>query len=287
MIYTDRLSPFLCSTTIHGHVIGIRWYGLSYLLGFLLAYLFYRGAALRGDIPGFNEADVDNIAIRIVAGVMIGGRLGFVVQHPRELFHNPLFLISIWQGGMAFFGGLAGVILAAWSFAWQKKISFLSMTDLAALPAALALGIGRIANFANGELYGKPTHSNWGVIFPGAGPLPRHPSQLYESAAHLLIFGVLYTVYHRWRDRRNPGAVSFLFLILYGLTRTITDFWRQDDVHWGPLSDGQWFSLAIALGGAISLWIWRSRRVPPDTISGDGLGDERAANPGSGDHGRG
>ena len=260
MIYWDRLSPFLVSTTIHGHVIGVRWYGLSYLLGFLFAYLFYRNAAARKSIEGFDQADVDSISIRIVLGVMVGGRLGFVVQHPVRLFHDPLFLIAIWEGGMAFFGGLAGVILAVLSFARQKRINVLALTDLAALPAALALGLGRIANFVNGELVGKPTHANWGVVFPLVDTQPRHPSQLYECAAHLLIFGILAWLYYRWLGKVRPGAISFLFLILYGLTRMITDFWRQDDVYWGPLSDGQWFSLAIAVAGALALWAWAKRK---------------------------
>src|SRR5438046_454119 len=111
MIYTDQLSPFVIDFTVRGHEYHfLRWYGLAYLVGFLFMYLFYRRAADRQDIPGFSQTDVDALAIRIVAGVMVGGRLGFVIQQPDKLLHDPVFLIRIWEGGMAYFGGLAGVI---------------------------------------------------------------------------------------------------------------------------------------------------------------------------------
>lgn len=282
MIVVDRLSPFLWHTQFHGHDIGLRWYGLSYLLGFVLAYLFFRRAAARAEVAGFGPDDVEPLVVRLVIGVMVGGRVGFVVQHPIHLLHDPLFLIAIWQGGMAFFGGLAGVMIGIWSYARQKKISFIALTDVCAQPAALALGIGRIANFANGELVGRPTghplsaaqlsglaeyaHGmtptppagvGWGFIFPNVDAVPRHPSQLYECVAHLLLFLALFLLYQKWVRKIRPGAISYLFLIGYGATRFITDFWRQDDTYWGPFSDGQWFSLLIALGGVVALWVWR------------------------------
>ena len=279
-IFTDNLSPFIWHTTFNaeahpilarialfiwhtnfnGSDLGIRWYGAAYLLGFVLVYLFYRAAALRHDIPGFEIADVDSLTIRVIAGVMLGGRLGFVLQHPVKLLHDPLFIFRIWEGGMAYFGGLAGVILAEWSFARMKHISILAFTDIMSVVAALGLGIGRIANFVNGELYGTLTHSDWGVIFQGGGPQPRHPSQLYECASHLLLFAILFYLAKRWRGRVRPGAISFLYLILYGVFRFFTDFYRQDDVYWMGISDGQWVSLAIAAGGAIALFAWSRQR---------------------------
>jgi len=272
MIYTDRLSPFVWHMQIHGHEFGVRWYGLAYLLGFFLMYLFYRQAALRAMVPGFTLEDVDSLALRIVLGVMIGGRLGFVIQHPVRLIHDPLFLIAIWQGGMAYFGGLAGVILAIWTYSRQHKIGFLALTDVCAIPTPLALGIGRLANFVNGELYGRPTHAGWGVIFPRVDLQPRHPSQLYEAASHLLLFIILFALYNWRRGKIRPGGLSFLFLAGYGVLRFITDFWRQDDVYWGPFSDGQWFSLGIAVGGLIALYVWsrytaRAQSTPAPTTN--------------------
>ena len=266
-IIKDQFSPFLVHGRLWGLDVGIRWYGLAYLFGFVAMYLFFRKAANRSEVEGFRPEHLDNLALRIIVGVLVGGRVGFVVQHPETLLHHPLFLISIWNGGMAYFGGLAGAILAIWSFAWQYRISFLAMTDVCAMPAALALGVGRIANFVNGELYGKPTFSNWGVIFQktGGGPLPRHPSQLYECVSHLVLFAILVFAYRRWHGKIRPGAVSFVYLIGYGLFRVITDFYRQDDVYWGPLSDGQWFSLGVALAGAISLYFNQRRRLEAPT----------------------
>jgi phosphatidylglycerol---prolipoprotein diacylglyceryl transferase len=264
MIYVDRLSPFLWHTMIAGHEIGIRWYGLAYLLSFVLAYWFFRQAALRGAIPGLKVSDVDILTMYIVAGVMVGGRLGFVLQHPRRLLADPIFLIAIWEGGMAFFGGLLGVILAGLIFARQRGVNYLALTDVAALPALLGLCLGRIANFVNGELYGRPTGSHWGVVFPSADMQPRHPSQLYESASHLLLFVILLGLSNRWQGKVRSGGISYIFLLGYGILRFITDFWRQDDTYWGPFSDGQWFSLAVAVAGLISFLHWRrTARIPP------------------------
>jgi len=264
LVFVDQLSPFVFGlhAQLRGRELGIRWYGMAYLLGFLLMYLFYRRAAADGDVQGFVVDDVDNLAIRIVLGVMVGGRLGFVIQQPGRLLHDPLFLISIWEGGMAYFGGLTGVLIAVWSFARSRKISFLALTDVLAPVAALSLGIGRIANFINGELYGRPTGGDWGVVFPRGGSVPRHPSQLYESASHFLLFAVLMLLARRWRGKFSPGAISWTYLIGYGLLRAITDYWRDDDVYWGPLSDGQWFSLGIAVAGFVALYIWSRASRP-------------------------
>jgi phosphatidylglycerol:prolipoprotein diacylglycerol transferase len=238
---------------------------MAYLLSFVLAYLYLRSAAEKKRVDGLEPAMVDDLAIRIVLGVLVGGRVGYVVQHPEWLLRNPIFLIAIWNGGMAFFGGLAGVLLATWSFAWQHHIKFLALTDVLTMPAALGLGVGRIANFVNGELFGRPTHANWGVIVPALDPLhpavPRHPSQIYESVSHFLMFGILWLLTRRFWNRDNVGVLSFVFLIVYGIFRLITDFWRADDVYWGPLSDGQWFSLGVAVAGAIALYITLRRRA--------------------------
>lgn len=255
-IYVDRLSPFLFQTRLFGHVLGVRWYGLAYAAGFLLTLLYLRAAARRD--PRLGGEVLERLAAGIPVGVVLGGRLGFIAQHPHELFADPLFVFRVWEGGMAFFGGLAGVLLAALWVARRHRLAFLAVTDIFVFPAALGLGIGRVANFVNGELVGRPTGGHWGVIFPGVDLVPRHPSQLYESASHLLLFGTLVWVgrRHARQGFQVPGRLSFLFLALYGSFRFLTDFFRDDDTYWGPISDGQWVSLLVALiGFGMSGWL--------------------------------
>jgi len=255
-IYVDRLSPFLFQTRLFGHALGVRWYGLAYAAGFLLALLYLRAAARRD--PRLGGEVLERLAAGIPVGVVLGGRLGFIAQHPHELLADPLFVFRVWEGGMAFFGGLAGVLLAVLWVARRHRLAFLAVTDMLVFPAALGLGIGRVANFVNGELVGRPTGGHWGVIFPGVDLAPRHPSQLYESASHLLLFGIL-----AWAGRGRPcrvleapGRLSFLFLGFYGLFRFLTDFFRNDDTYWGLFSDGQWISLLVALVGFCALgWL--------------------------------
>jgi len=261
-IYVDNLSPFLIHTTILGHVIGVRWYGLAYVLGLWVAYFAYRTAARRGFLPGMDGEALGQMMFAIVAGVIVGGRLGFVLQHPAWLIANPLFLIQVWKGGMTSFGGLIGVILALLWTARKYHVNFWTLTDIAAFPAAFGLGVGRIANFINGELIGKPTNGNWGVIFPRIDNLPRHPSQLYESVAHFLMLGLLlWLLHHRPKLAREwPGFFALLFLILYGAMRFFTDFYRVDHTYFGSLSTGQWASLVTSITGVILLFFLKSRK---------------------------
>ncbi len=260
-IFVDNLSPFLVHGRIAGHELGIRWYGLSYVFAFFLTYLYFRGAARRGRVPGLDMAAVDSITYATAFGIVVGGRLAFVIQHLDWLRTDPLFPFKLTEGGMTFFGGLIGVLLAI-SWAGRKYgMGFLALTDIATFPAALGLALGRIANFVNGELVGKPTDGSWGVIFPRVDQQPRHPSQLYESASHFLMYGLLIAA-HRfggvWAER--PGRLSYLFLTLYGIERFGTDFFRQDDTYFGPFSSGQWASLVVALAGVIGLILLRIPR---------------------------
>ncbi len=265
-IFVDNLSPFLVSIQLFGHRLGLRWYGLAYAFGFLLTFIYFREALRQKAVAGFSREALESLVIAVPLGVVVGGRLGFVAQHPHELLNSPLFVFRLWEGGMAFFGGLAGTMLAIFWVMRRYRLSFLSLTDVAAFPAALGLAFGRIANFVNGELAGKPTNARWGVIFPGVDHLPRHPSQLYEAASHFLLFSILVCV--RWRfpawASAAKGRLSFLFLTLYGSFRFLTDFFRDDDTYWGPFSNGQWVSLLISLAGFIALWrlrVLESRRT--------------------------
>jgi phosphatidylglycerol:prolipoprotein diacylglycerol transferase len=257
LLYTHHLSPYVFAVHSGGRTFGIRWYGLAYVFGFLLAFWYFRDAQRRRRISGLSEEALENLLGAIVLGVLLGGRLGFVVQHPRELLADPLMVFRVWEGGMAFFGGLAGVAIALWLVARRYKLSLLALSDVAVFPAALGLAVGRIANFVNAELVGRPTGGDWGVIFPTVDNLPRHPSQLYESASHFLLFGILVLVARRspaWSEEVH-GRLTALFLALYGLFRFVTDFYRADDMFLGPFSYGQWASLLVAVIGAV--WLWR------------------------------
>jgi phosphatidylglycerol:prolipoprotein diacylglycerol transferase len=254
--YVHDLSPFLFHIELAGHEVGVRWYGLAYVLGLSCAFLAFRRAAGRGFLPGLDDQAQQQMIFAIVAGVMGGGRLGYVLQHPARLLANPLFFFEVWEGGMAFFGGLAGVILAMLWTARRYAIPFWRLADVATFPAAFGLGVGRIANFINGELWGRPTASTWGVIFPRADSLPRHPSQLYEAASHFLLLGLLMWAWRRQRTRvlARPGGLACLFLAGYGALRFLSDFYRDDDTYWGPWSSGQWASLLVmALGIVLGL----------------------------------
>ena len=255
-VFVDNFSPFLVNIQLFGHRLGLRWYGLAYAFGFLLAFSYFRAALRQKTIAGFSQETLERLTLAIALGVVVGGRVGFVVQHPHEMLTDPLFAFRIWEGGMAFFGGLIGTILSILWVVRRDHLRFLSVTDVAVFPAVLGLAFGRIANFINGELIGKPTNGRWGVVFPEVDRLPRHPSQLYEAASHFLLFSILVSV-KRWFPAwisAARGRLSFLFLALYGFFRFLTDFFRADDTYWGPFSDGQWVSLLLSLIGFIALW---------------------------------
>jgi phosphatidylglycerol:prolipoprotein diacylglycerol transferase len=258
-IIVDRLSPFIIAWHFHGHTIGIRWYGLSYVFSFFLAYSYYRGAMRRGRVPGLTMNVVDTITYSTAFGIVFGGRLAFVIQHLNWLRTDPLFPFKLTEGGMTFFGGLIGVLIALYWVGRKYGMGFLALTDIATFPAALGLALGRIANFINGELVGKPTDGKWGVIFPRVDNVPRYPSELYESASHFLMYAILILTNRyatAWTAR--PGRLSYLFLTMYGVERFLTDFYRQDDTYFGPFSTGQWASLVVGLAGIIGLFLLRA-----------------------------
>lgn len=264
MVFVNDLSPFLFHFNIRGHEIGLRWYGLAYVLGFVLASLAFRRAIREGLLPGATAKTHDRIVTAVVAGVLVGGRLGYVVQNLSEWARDPLFPIRVWEGGMAFFGGLLGVILGLVWVARRERIPFWSLSDVATFPAMLGLAFGRIANFVNAELWGRPTGSSWGVVYPRVDRLPRHPSELYESASHFLAFGILVVLAIRNRSwlLSHRGALSGVFLVLYGLFRFATDFFREEPLV-GPLNTGQYASLLVLLLGA-AIFVARSRRSSSD-----------------------
>lgn len=231
----------------------VRWYGLMYIIGFIAGYFIIWSDAKRRKLD-LSKDDVADLIFYLALGVILGGRLGYVLfYHFGYYLENPLKLFAINEGGMSFHGGLVGITIAALLFARKKKMGFFQLADLCAPAAPVGLGLGRVGNFINGELYGRQTDMPWGIIFPGGGNVPRHPSQLYEAFLEgLVLFAILWII----RRRRPPvGVVFWSFIAFYGLFRFIVEFFREPDQHlgffFGGISMGQVLSFPMLVVGAI------------------------------------
>jgi len=247
--------------------VSIHWYGLMYLLGFAAVWLLGRRRIRQGR-TSLSLRDLEDIIFYSVIGVVIGGRLGYaLIYKPGHYLSHPLEILHIWEGGMSFHGGLIGVIAALLWYARQRQQHFMDLADFIAPMIPLGLAAGRWGNFINGELWGRPTDLPWGMVFPHAGPLPRHPSQLYEMVFEgLLLFALLW-----WYSStpRRRGQVSGLFLVSYGTARFFVEFTREPDDFLGllaaGLSMGQLLSIPMVLAGAIILWMSAKRSSPEQT----------------------
>ncbi|MBI1972883.1 prolipoprotein diacylglyceryl transferase [Candidatus Woesearchaeota archaeon] len=219
----------------------IRYYGLIYALGFILAYFMLR-SFIRQKKLHMEEKDLDTFMLYLIIGIVLGARLAYVLFYNFSFYlQNPLELIMIWHGGLSFHGGLVGAVTSSWFFCKKKKVSFLHLADYVVIPTALALALGRIGNFLNGELWGRITNLPWAVKFPGAKGF-RHPSQLYESIKNFLIFAVLL-----WQVKKEhkEGYAFGLFLLLYGALRFLVEFAREPEIYIGPLTMGQVLSIPV------------------------------------------
>ncbi|MBF0272930.1 MAG: prolipoprotein diacylglyceryl transferase [Magnetococcales bacterium] len=249
MIPFPQIDPVL----IHIGPLAIRWYGLMYTLTFLLGWPLLKWQARRQSL-GLSPEVLADLVMGILLGVILGGRFGYILfYHFSYYLANPLAVFRVWEGGMSFHGGLLGVLLAGFLFARKHGLSFLVLGDLMAVVTPLGLLLGRIGNFINGELWGRPTDLPWGVLFPGAGPEPRHPSQLYEAGLE----GVMLLLLMLWlgRKRRSPGFLGGVFLTGYAVSRLLVEMVREPDAHLGLLAGGltmgQWLTfpmLFIGLG---------------------------------------
>lgn len=242
--------------------LAIRWYGLMYLLGFGASYLLIRHLSRLRNLA-ISKEGVSDLLFYGVLGVVLGGRLGYVLfYNPSQYLSRPLEIFAVWQGGMSFHGGLLGVIAASVFFCWRRKLPMLLTGDILVTSATIGLGLGRVGNFINGELWGRVTEQPWGVVFPGAGPMPRHPSQLYEAFLEgLVLFLILYFLHRR---RAAAGVPFFCFFVGYGLFRFLVEFVRQPDAHlgflWGGATMGQLLSLPMILFGLIGCgWLYRNK----------------------------
>ncbi len=239
----------------------IRWYALAYIAGLLLGWLYMKrligNRALWSGEPAATIDDIDDLLLWVALGVILGGRAGYVLfYNPSAFLDNPAEIFAIWRGGMSFHGGFLGVILAIILFCRARSLNILSILDLAGAAVTIGLFFGRLANFINAELFGRVSDVPWAMVFPGGGPEPRHPSQLYEAALEgLLLFLLLrYLAYNRKR-LRTPGFIAGVFALGYGASRIIVEFFRMPDQHIGYfagwLTMGMILSVPMLLVGAL------------------------------------
>lgn len=226
----------------------IRWYSLAYIAG-LIGGLFYCKRLLKFSDIEFRQGIFDDLLSYLIAGIIIGGRLGFVLfYHPQEYFSEPLEILKVWKGGMSFHGGLLGVIFAVYLFCRNNGIKFFSMMDIIACAAPIGLFFGRMANFVNAELYGRITDVSWGMVFPYGDGLPRHPSQLYEAFGEgIILFIIMYIAVHKFHTIKRYSVTSGIFLIGYGFIRSICEFFREPDAHIGLISGGVTYGQILCL----------------------------------------
>jgi phosphatidylglycerol:prolipoprotein diacylglycerol transferase len=239
--------------------VAVRWYGLMYLVGFAGGLLLGRLRAKSQ--PGWSTRDLDDLLFYCVLGTIIGGRLGYVLFYKLdEYLYDPLRVFYVWEGGMAFHGGFLGVIAAMAWFAYRTHRHWFAVTDFLAPLVPIGLAAGRLGNFINAELWGRPTELPWAMIFPSVDAQPRHPSQLYEFALEGVALFVILWLFSR--QPRPLGAVSGVFLVAYGLFRFLVEYSREPDAFLGfltlGLTMGQWLSAPMILGGIVMLaWAYR------------------------------
>jgi phosphatidylglycerol---prolipoprotein diacylglyceryl transferase len=247
--------------------LAIRWYALAYLAGFLLGWRYALYLVGLYKTPRPSREDVDDFITWAILGVLLGGRLGYVFFYQLPFYlQNPGEILQVWHGGMAFHGGVVGVITALILFSFYKKTPLLRLCDLASAAAPIGVFFGRITNFINGELYGRVSNVPWAVKFPRGGELPRHPSQIYESLTEgLLLFLILCALMHSEKIRRYPGIVSGVFLIGYASFRSFAELFREPDEQLGfivgHISMGQALSLPMALFG-LCVIVYALRKGP-------------------------
>ena len=272
--------PNIDPTLIEFGPLAIRWYSLAYIAGLVIGWRHCRRLALRPP-PRLTPDDFDDFLIWATLGVVVGGRLGSVLFYsPAIIVEDPIRILYVWQGGMSFHGGLLGVLVAILLFARRRKVGIVAFADYICAAAPVGLFFGRIANFINGELFGRATDLPWAIVFPhDAAQLPRHPSQLYEAGLEgLVLFVVLYLLV-RGGALLRPGLLSGSFLIGYALSRMVVELFRQPDAHIGFLiggaTMGQLLSIPMLLGG-LALIFWALSRPAQ---SGPKSGGEKTSAP--------
>jgi phosphatidylglycerol:prolipoprotein diacylglycerol transferase len=248
----------------------IRWYALAYIAGILLGWMYaralIRAQRLWGGPAPLAVEDYDDFILWITLGIILGGRIGYVLfYNPAHFAAHPIEILQVWTGGMSFHGGFLGCVLAVVLFARKRGIPILALGDITSAVGPIGLFLGRLANFINGELWGRPADVPWAIAFPGGGPLPRHPSQLYEAGLEGLLLFVVLALLVRGGALRRPGLLTGTFAFGYGLARLFGEMFREPDAQlgflWGGLTMGMLLSLPLMLAG-IGLIAFALRRDP-------------------------
>lgn len=253
---------------------GIKWYSLAYLAGILVGYWYLLKLIAQPGAP-MARRHADDMIFYATLGIIIGGRLAYVIFYQPEILAHPLDILKLWNGGMSFHGGVLGVTAAILLLCRKEGLNWLRVHDYVACCAPFGLFFGRIANFINGELWGKTTDVSWAMIFPTGGPLPRHPSQLYEAALEGLLLGAtLWYAFWRTKARYEPGKLVGLFLLGYGLARFGVEFFREADAQLMEFAQrtglhmGQWLTLPMIAGGLYLILTAKRRRVRVEPTAG-------------------
>jgi phosphatidylglycerol---prolipoprotein diacylglyceryl transferase len=250
--------PHIDPILLHIGPLAVRWYALAYIVGIITGWFYARAIIasprLWGGPAPFTVVDFDDFIIWVTLGIILGGRIGYVLFYNFPHFAaHPAEIIALWKGGMSFHGGFIGCVLAVVLFAWRRDIPFLSLGDVTTAVAPIGLFLGRLANFINGELWGRPTDVPWAMIFPNGGPLARHPSQLYEAGLEGLVLLLVLGVLVRFGALRRPGLVTGAFALGYGDARIFCELFREPDAQlgflWGGLTMGMLLCIPLILAG--------------------------------------
>ncbi len=283
-----HLNPVLLSINLFGRDwFDIKWYAVAYLAGIGVAWM-YLMRLLREPGAPMARRHVEDLVFYATLGVILGGRIGYVLFYAPEMLLHPLQILQLWSGGMSFHGGAIGTSLAILVFARRRGLQWLRIHDYVACCVPFGLFFGRLANFVNGELWGKPTGTDWGIVFHHTGnDVARHPSQLYEAGLEgIVLFAILWFAFWRTKARYSPGKLVGLFLVFYGLARFTVEFFREPDAQfsdpansWHPfyqvfldgtgLHMGQWLCVPMLLGGIYLIWSSKGRRDRVTPIAGD------------------
>ena len=233
--------------------LAVRWYGVAYVTGILLGWWYSRRLVSNNSIWGgkpapFGKIDLDDFLVWAALGIVLGGRVGYILFYDLARYlNNPAEIFAVWRGGMSFHGGALGTLVAMIMFSRSRGFSTLSLMDVIATVSTFGLFFGRIANFINAELWGRVTDVSWGVVFPNGGELPRHPSQLYEAMLEgLVLFLILRMLIFAGGKFAKPGFIAGAWIFLYGVSRIVVEFFRQPDAHIGYLSGG-WLTMGMVL----------------------------------------
>jgi len=258
----------------------IRWYALAYIVGIIAGWFYARAIIasekLWGGQAPLTVLDFDDFVIWITLGIILGGRTGYVLFYNLPHFaEHPVEILQLWNGGMSFHGGVTGCVVAIVLFALRRHIPMLSLGDVTAAVAPIGLFLGRIANFINGELWGRPTDAPWAMVFPNGGPIPRHPSQLYEAMLEGVVLFVVLGLMVRAGTLRRPGVVTGVFALGYGVARIVCELFREPDAQlgflWGGLTMGMLLCIPLMLAGIAVLTIALTREpIARKPIAKDG-----------------